>query len=174
MKKLARIVSNIAPTLGTLVGGPLGAAGGAVVGRIAAALGAPADDEEAMVAALATATPEQIAEVRKIDNEFKVRMKELGLRPDELEVEDRGNARSMAEKLGNLPQIIFTVMLTVLIAIVTYALFYVEMPEENRVVAGTFLGVLIREWAGSMHFWFGTSIGSQKKDGALLGAGGGS
>jgi hypothetical protein len=174
MKKLARIISNVAPTLGTLVGGPLGTAGGAVVGKIAEALGAPADDEEAMVQALATASPEQIARVKEIEADFKVRMKELGIRPHELEVEDRKSAREMAKSEGNAPQVAFTVMLTLLIGAVTWALFDVEMPQENRVVAGTFLGVLIREWAGSMHFWFGTSIGSQKKDSAMLGAGGGS
>lgn len=164
MKKLARIIGKVAPSLGTLVGGPIGAGAGAVVGQIAAALGAPADDEEAMVAALATATPEQIAEIRRIDADFEVRMAELGLRPQELEVTDRKSAREMAKAQGNEPQVVFTVMLTLLIGAVTWALFDVEMPQENRIVAGTFLGVLIREWAGSMHFWFGTSIGSQKKD----------
>lgn len=171
MKQLARIVSNVAPTLGTLIGGPLGGAGGAVIGKIAEVLGAPSDDEEAIVQALATATPEQIARVKEIDADFKVRMKELGIKPHELEIEDRKDARSMAKSQGNAPQIGFTVMITTLIGGVVWSLFTVDMPPENSTLASMFLGVLIREWAGSMHFWFGTSIGSQKKDGAFLGGG---
>lgn len=171
MKKLSRWIEKIAPTLGTIVGGPVGAGAGAIVGQIAGILGAPADDEEAIVAALAQASPEQIAEVRRIDSETKVRLVELGLRPDELEVEDRKDARSMAKEEGNTPQIAFTVMLTLLIGTVTYGLFEIEMPAENRTLAAAFLGVLIREWAGSMHFWFGTSIGSQKKDRKMLAPG---
>lgn len=168
MKKLARLLGKVAPTLGTIVGGPGGAFAGTVVSSVAEALGAPDDSEEAMVSALARATPEQIAEVRRIETDAKIRLKELGLRPDELEVEDRQNARKMATAKGNAPQVAFTILITILISVVTYGLFTVDMPAENRTISAAFLGVLIREWAGSMHFWFGTSIGSQKKDDARI------
>ena len=157
------MIGKVAPTLGSLLG-PGGTAAGAVIGQIAKALGAPENDEEALAQAVLNATPEQIAEIKRIENDFKVRMRELDLKPAEMSIADRASARAMATAKGQKPQVAFTSLLTLLIFAVVAALFALDIPPENKTVTTTMLGVLIREWAGSMNFWFGTSIGSQRKD----------
>ena len=56
-------------------------------------------------AAMANATPADLLKLKEAEHAFKIEMKKLELRPEELEVEDRASARAMhvATKDGLLP-----------------------------------------------------------------------
>jgi hypothetical protein len=62
----------VAPTLATALGGPLG---GMAMKMVADKLGLPDASPEALDAAVASATPEQLAEIKKVEADFKVQMK---------------------------------------------------------------------------------------------------
>ena len=88
------IIGAVAPTLGTAIGGPMG---GMAANMIADVLGVP-NDQKSIETAIQNATPEQMLELKKAEQEFEVQMKELDVDVFELEVADKQNARSMFSK----------------------------------------------------------------------------
>jgi hypothetical protein len=53
--------------------------------------------------------------------------------------------------------------LTAFIAGIVFLLFYVEMPEGSKEVLFMLLGIVVKEWGGSMQYYFGTTRGSEEK-----------
>ena len=91
---LKNIVGAVAPTIGTALGGPMG---NMAMGKIAEVLGVP-NDQKYIQQALQNATPEQMLELKKAEQEFDVQMKELEVDVFKLETEDKQHARSMFSK----------------------------------------------------------------------------
>ena len=87
--KLKNVVGSIAPTLGSALGGPLGGMAGNVISEV---LGVP-NDPKAIEQAIQKATPEQMLQLKKAEQEFQVQMKELDVDVFELEVQDKQDAR---------------------------------------------------------------------------------
>jgi len=95
MKDLIKnIVGAVAPTIGSAMGGPLG---GMAMNKIADVLGVP-NDQKSIQQAIQNATPEQMLELKKAEQEFEIQMEELGVKVFELETQDKQNARSMFSK----------------------------------------------------------------------------
>ena len=91
---LKNIVGAVAPTLGTALGGPMG---GMAANMIADVLGCP-NNPKAIEKAVAEATPEQMLELKKAENDFEVQMKELEVDVFKLEVADTQDARGKFSK----------------------------------------------------------------------------
>ena len=95
MKELFKsVIGAVAPTIGTALGGPMG---GMAANMVSQALGCnnnPKDIEKAVQ----NATPEQLAELKKLDNDFEIKMKELDVDLFALETADIQSARSMFSK----------------------------------------------------------------------------
>jgi hypothetical protein len=87
---LKNIVGAVAPTLGTALGGPMG---GMAANMIADVLGCP-NNPKAIEKAVAEATPEQMLELKKAENNFDIQMKELEVDVFKLEVADGQDARN--------------------------------------------------------------------------------
>jgi len=88
------IIGAVAPTIGTALGGPMG---NMAANMVAEALGCeptPKKIEQAVQAA----TPEQLAELKKIDAEFEVQMKELEVDLYALQTKDIQDARARFSK----------------------------------------------------------------------------
>ena len=86
---LKNLISTIAPALGSALGSPLG---GAAVSMIAEKLGVP-NNQKAVEKAIQQATPEQLLELKKVDKDFEVKMKELEVDVFKLETQDVQTAR---------------------------------------------------------------------------------
>ena len=91
---LKNIVGTVAPTLGTALGGPMG---GMAANMIADVLGV-SNDQKSIQQAIQNATPEQMLELKKAEQEFEVQMKELDVDVFRLETQDKQNARGMFSK----------------------------------------------------------------------------
>jgi hypothetical protein len=91
---LKNIVGAVAPTLGTALGGPMG---GMAANMIADVLGVP-NNPKAIEKAIQDATPEQMLELKKVEQEFEVKMKELEVDVFKLETEDIQDARGKFSK----------------------------------------------------------------------------
>lgn len=157
------LVKNIAPVLGTALGGPLA---GAATRYIAEAwLGNPEASEQDVAEALATASPEQLVRLRELDQQFKVKMKELDVDVFRLEVDDRKSARDMA-KANMVPQITLSVLYSVGYFATLYALMSGDLAigESIRGEFNMVLGVMTAAQIKIMDFWFGSSYGSKVKD----------
>ena len=76
MKDLLKgVLGAVAPTIGTALGGPMG---NMAMGMVAQALGCK-NETKTIEKAVQDATPEQLSELKKIDNDFDVKMKELDI-----------------------------------------------------------------------------------------------
>ena len=87
-------ISKLLPTIGNLLGGPLG---GAAVEAVGKALGMSEATTDTVQRALSSGnlTAEQIAALQAADLQLKTRMAELGIDAEKLAAEDRASARAM-------------------------------------------------------------------------------
>ena len=91
---LKNIVGTVAPTLGTALGGPMC---GMAANMIADVLGV-SNDQKSIQQAIQNATPEQMLELKKAEQDFEVKMKELDVDVFKLETQDKQNARGLFSK----------------------------------------------------------------------------
>ena len=91
---LKNLVGAVAPTIGTALGGPMG---NMAMTKIASVLGV-SNDHKSIQQAIQNATPEQMLELKKAEQEFEVQMKELDVDVFKLETQDKQNARGMFSK----------------------------------------------------------------------------
>ena len=95
MKELLKgVIGAVAPTIGTALGGPMGGMAANMVSQALGCKNNPKDIEQAVQ----NATPEQQAELKKVDNDFEIKMKELDIDLFALETADIQNARSTFSK----------------------------------------------------------------------------
>ena len=91
---LKSLVGAVAPTIGTALGDPMG---GMAANMIADVLGVP-NTPKAIEKAIQEATPEQMLELKKVEQEFEVKMKELDVDVFKLETADIQDARGKFSK----------------------------------------------------------------------------
>lgn len=91
---IKNVVGAIAPTLGSALGGPLGGQAASVVAQVLGCKPEP----KAINQAIQSATPEQMLELKKAEQDFEVKMKELEVDIFALEVQDTQDARSKFSK----------------------------------------------------------------------------
>lgn len=152
-------LAAISPTIATGLGGPF--AGAATKFLANKFLGKDESDEQELEAFVLGASPEQLAQIKNADNEFKLQMEKLGIDVFKIEADDKKNARS-EHKHSNMPGIL-SIGLSLTIVAIVYMLFYIEPPEGAREVLFMLLGVVVKEWGGSMQYWFGTTRSSSEK-----------
>lgn len=162
------LVKTIAPTIGTALGGPVG--GVATKFLADKFLGKPDASTQELEAAIIGATPEQLASLKKLDNDFKVQMQQLDIDVFKLEVDDRKSARELF-KTSIWPQ----VTLSACFVVGYFAVLWVLMTGdalssmENQALFGVFttiIGVLTAAVPQILGFWFGSSLGSKEKTAA--------
>ena len=152
MKELFKsVIGAVAPTIGTALGGPMG---GMAANMVSQALGCnnnPKDIEKAVQ----NATPEQLAELKKLDNDFEIKMKELDVDLFALETADVQNARSMFSKDWTA-RIIGIVVIGGFMGYIF--LVTIQPPEQNsEALINLVLGYLGGLASAIISFYFGAS-----------------
>ena len=162
------IVKAVAPTLGMALGGPMG--GAATKFLTDKLLGDNGGDSEDLESFILGASPEQLAELKKIDNEFKVKMRELDINVYELEQKSVEGARGLY-KVNIWPQIVLSAIFIIGYFGILYMLFSgeVSISESQRDVVNILLGVLTAAVPQILSFWFGSSLGSKEKTHSMKG-----
>lgn len=153
-------LATIAPVLATAFGGPLaGTATKFFAGKFLGDKNASLADVESFIL---NASPKQLFAIKESENEFKVAMANIGVDVFKIEANDKKNAR--AEHKHSYMPAVLSIALSLVVAGILYMLFYLEPPEGSRDVLFMLLGVVIKEWGGSMQYWFGTTRSSANKD----------
>jgi hypothetical protein len=158
-----KLIENVAPTIATALGGPV--AGMAVKALSTALLGHADGSEDDIRTALATASPDQIAAIKKIDADFKVQMKSLDIDLVRIAADDRASARNMAVGTHSLTPSIMSYIIVVCWAIIQYFLFTHVIEASMRELIARVLGTLDGALMLVLSFWFGSSnppIGEKK------------
>jgi hypothetical protein len=168
---IAGVVANLAPTIATAVGGPL--AGTAVtalehVFGITPGSNDPVDQrQQAVAAAIAGATPEQLAAMRKADQDFQVSMATLGFKDKEalaaLDVQDVEGARTMQTSTRSWVPPVLTLAITAGFFGLVSALMFCNIPDANKAIFYSLIGSLGTAWLATIHFWFGDTNSSNDK-----------
>lgn len=162
LKTFGPLLGSVAPSIATALGGPL--AGMATKALSQALLGNEDGSDDDIQAALRTASPEQLAAVKKIDADFKVQMKSLDIDLERIAVDDRKSARSMQTETRDwIPRLLAVSVTVGFFAILIYMLVY-GLPTTGNEALLLLLGALQTAWGGIIAFYFGSSSGSQKKD----------
>ena len=156
---------SIAPTLASALLGPLGGIAVAGLGKIFGIDGATQKDITKVIEQ-GKMTPEQLADINKLELEFKQHELDLGFKYKELEFKDDDSARQMQMAVkSNIPATLAVAVTLGFFGILGLMIFDKSLvPSEPLLVM---LGSLGTAWTMIIGFYFGSSHGSQAKD-ALL------
>jgi len=158
------LISAILPWIGTAVGGPLG---GMALSFIGDKLGLSDKTKEGLETFIKGATPEDLMKAKSADQEFQLKMAELGFHQtydiEKLNVDDRMNARDREVKTGDNTTRILALSYTLGYFTILAFVFFSKIPPENANVLNTLLGVLSTVQVGIINYYFGSSKGSADK-----------
>lgn len=162
MDALLNLVRTVAPTLASAVGGPL--AGMATRAISEALLGKPDGAEAELVEAAAKATPEQLLALKKAEQDFAVRMRELDIDIERLSNEDRASAREREVKTGDWTPRVLAAAVTLGFFGVLFWMIAYGLPQNGGEAMLVMLGTLGTAWGGIVQYYFGSSAGSREKN----------
>src|SRR5258708_15715904 len=150
------LLGQVAPVIGTAVGGPLA---GLAIKTVGDALGLQAPTQDTVSAALANATPEQFAAIKKADQDFARQMKELDIKLDELDTSDRSSARAMMIQTKSKTPEILSYFIVILITVIYVYLVVGDYSQltVSDLVLGRILGTLDTAFAVVLAYWLGAA-----------------
>jgi hypothetical protein len=165
LAKFGPLLGQVAPSIATALGGPL--AGMAVKTLSNVLFGHENGTDEEISNALQSASPDQLAALKKIDADFKARMKELDIDLERIAAGDRDSARQMqaATKDWTPKALAFFITFGFFGALIWVMVF--GIPKTGTEVLLMMLGSLSTSWTGVVQFYYGSSAGSKQKTDAL-------
>lgn len=159
-------LAAVAPTVATALGGPLA---GVAVKMAASALGVE-PDEKAIEKAVLSGDPEAMLNLKKAENDFTLKMEELGIERERITAGNTDSARKMQMKTDSaVPAILSVVTVVGFFGLLLGAAFGILTLTGSDIMM-LLLGVLARETASVYNFWLGSSQSSKEKT-ALMGRG---
>jgi membrane-bound ClpP family serine protease len=165
LKNFGPLLGQLAPSIATALGGPL--AGVAVKTLSNALFGHENGTEEQISEAMASATPDQLAAIKKIDADFKVQMKSLDIDLERIAAGDRDSARQMQRDTKDwVPKVLAIVITLGFFGILIWMLLN-GMPKTGTEALLMMLGALGTAWTGVVNFYYGSSAGSKAKNDIL-------
>ena len=180
---LKTALASIAPTLATMLGGPLA---GTAVTALEGALGLQAgsgQDGITQVLQTGAMTPETLAAVRAADQRHAEILGQQGIDLQKLNADheaalatvdagDRDSARRREIAVRGLttPALAWLVVLGSLGVTIAVVSGYVTSDPKLSVLVGTVLGSLMSEAKQVLAYYFGSSAGSQAKDAVIADA----
>lgn len=167
-------IKNLVPMLGTALStvNPLA---GMAVSMVSKALGLETNDKKDIEKALQTASPEQFVALKKAEQEFAIKMEELGINSvkdlEAIAAGDRDSARKREIAVHDLTPSILAYAVTVgFFGVLAYLMTY-GSSEKGGDALLVMLGSLGTAWAGVISYYFGSSAGSAKKDSTIASLG---
>jgi hypothetical protein len=161
------LLAKLAPLLGTAIAGPFG---GVAASFIADKLGVSEKTVSAVTDALSDGkmTPDQVAQIKLAEIEFKKWMGDNQLKAEQLRFDDTKSARDMQMATKSVtPSVLTWIVVTLTLAAEGALLFNQIPPGADPIILGRVLGTMDSALMLVLGFWFGSSHGSQNKDAML-------
>lgn len=159
------IVGTVAPTLATALGGPLaGVAVKSIAGKL---LDRPQATEEEVQQAVLGADPQTLLRLKELDIEFKKFTTDAGIRLEQIDADDRANARARETQVRDHTPAYLAYAITVGFFGTLAFMLINGKPATGGDALLVMLGSLGTAWAGVVAYYFGSSAGSRKKDEAI-------
>ena len=162
LKVAGPILGQIAPTIATALGGPLAGLATKTLSNVL--FGHEEGDADAISAALQNATPDQLANVKKIDADFNSKMKELDIDLERIAAGDRDSARRREMVVGDHMPKILAIGVTAGFFGILFWMFVNGVPKNGNEPLLLMLGALQTAFTGIIAYYFGSSAGSKAKD----------
>lgn len=166
MAKWQDVVSTVAPTIATALGGPLA---GMAVGAIGKIFGLDSATQEQVANAIAGASPADLLKLKQAEIEFKQRMAELEVDVERIAVGDRDSARQREMTVRDKMPATLAIGVTAGFFGVLAFMLTQEVPAGSKDVLNIMLGSLGTAWIQVMSYYFGSSSGSDKKTAIIKG-----
>ena len=157
LKAAKELIATVAPTVASAFGGPLA---GVAVRKLLPILGLSDDASENEVnTAIQNATPEQLIALKKLDQEFKVQMKQLDIDLAKITTSDKDSARKREIETKDYTPRIRAYIICGLYVGVQYFLFTHVVDPSMREMIMRALGTLDAILGLVFSYYFGSSIG---------------
>lgn len=164
MSGFSDILKTLAPTVASVLGGPLAGMAVTALGGIFG-LSDATQDKIAAVVQSGQVTPEQLAQIRELELKYKAEEAERGFKYAELEFRDRDSARQMQMATrSNTPEVLSWLIIGATLGLEGYVLTQGIPEAVSDIVAGRILGTLDMAFGTVLAFWLGSSYGSRLKD----------
>lgn len=128
---------------------------------------------DAISAAVAGATPEQLAQMKEADHEFELKMKALGFENaaelERIAADDRASARARQITLHDRVPAILAFLVTAGFFSILLLAFIKGVNEQSRDLANIMIGTLGTAWVSVVTYYFGSSAGSAQKSELIAG-----
>ena len=152
-------------------GGPIGTLAAGMVGK---ALGVDklGPTQDAISAAIAGATPEQLNQMKQIEADLQAKLQQMGFQHvEELErlaVSDRDSARTLqiSTKSKTAPALAWLIVLSFLLAVIAILRGWGKV---DAAFSGTLIGYLAANCNQVISYFFGSSAGSDRKTELMAG-----
>ena len=159
LDKLLDTIGGLTPTIATALGGPLV---GAAVGALASAVGIkrqPDETQDALMGRLANAIPgldmDALAALRKADQDFALKLRELDLEEAALRYADTRDARSREAATGDTTLRNLACIVTAGFLSLSYVLVFLPVPVENDSLLQVLVGALTVGYGRVLTYYFG-------------------
>lgn len=166
--KVADVVGGAAPIVGTIFGGPVGAAAGGIISGICSLFGADPKDPADLLAKI-QADPDAVLKLREFELRNKVELEKVALESDRMHLQDISDARSREvagiQATGKRDAFLYVLATSVVIAFgaICFVLIYEPIPEGANQVVLLLFGGLVAGFTQVMNYFFGSSKGSKDK-----------
>ena len=134
-------------------------------------MGKPDGTEAELEEAAAKATPEQLLALKKAEQEFTVRMRELDIDLERIGNSDRDSARNREVQTKDwMPRVLaFVVVGGFMLTVFLVLMGYVEGMKDPLMATtvGTLIGFVSAKCEQVVAYYFGSSAGSKAKDEAM-------
>lgn len=157
-------VKQLAPTVASALGGPLAGVAVEALGSIFG-VSQPTQDKIADVIANSQITPDHIAEIKKLEMQYKNDEQERGFRYAELAFKDRDSART-ANVSGGIQGRLFVLSIFLLVLTLgteVWVLFNGYPSTIPDIIVGRVLGLMDAVAMMVLAYYYGTSSGSAQK-----------
>lgn len=155
------IIGAVAPTLASVLGGPL--AGAAVSALSRSLLDKDSAPLEEIAQAVSAGTPEVLAKIKEAEAQMRTRLRELDIDAERVAAQDRDSARQreIAVKDRTPAKLAWTFVGGYFVIFVTVMKTGVD--ESMQTIVTTLLGMLSAGIMSIMNYYFGSSTGSKHK-----------
>lgn len=159
------ILAQAAPTIATMIGGPLAGQG---VRALEGLFGLnPTGDANAVQTAILGATPEQLVQMRQLDNDLKAKLLDAGIQIEHIDAEDRNSARNLAIQTKSIVPALLSFLICGMACATSYVVLAGKVEASSTLAAGmtgTVIGYVFSELKQVTTYWFGSSRSSENKN----------
>jgi hypothetical protein len=175
-KDVAKKVSEFAPLLGTVIGGPAGTAAGGAIALLCSALGIKDEDADPQrVLEAIMADPQSSMKLREVEYRHQEKLQELSLASDGQVLYDRQSARASATEqvkaTGTRDVAMYGLAAVIVVGffLLTVVMMVRPLPAGSTEAVFLLFGALSGAFGSVVAYFFGSSKGSSDKT-ALLAA----